>query len=146
MPMNVEQIRTIDSNAAVQRIKSAIRKDGLGFSFDIPKEFIEKRIYMQSDEFLKDADNIKMFGLLEKFIDLRDKIAEEVAEKNKTSKDVIVQGINGFSRIKKYLDANFKMNFSDMQTFHTPAENKYNLLKKYRIGNLAKEIKNSVNK
>ena len=42
MPMNVEQIRTIDSNAAVQRIKSVVRNDGLGLSFDIPKEFIEK--------------------------------------------------------------------------------------------------------
>ncbi len=144
MPINVRQINTAESLTAVKKIKSAVKKEGLGLSFDIPKEFAEKRKYMQSDEFIKDEHNAKMFDLFEKLGELREKIGEEIAERNKNAKDEIVQGINGFSRIKKYLDINNEMNFSKQQSFHTPLENEYNILRRYKIGNLARIAKNNL--
>lgn len=76
MPLLIRQIHTTESLAAVNRIKSAVRKDGLGFSFDIPKEFLEKRNYMQSDEFIKDKHNDQMLALGEKLGIQREKIAK----------------------------------------------------------------------
>ncbi len=146
MPLQVSQIKTVNSISAVNRIKSAVKKDGLGLSFDIPKEFIEKRTYMQSDEFLKDKDNVKMFGLFDKLMILRDKITEEISERNKTSKEELVQGFNGFSRIKKYLDINPKMNHSETQSFSTSAESQYGILRKYVIGNESRIIKAKLGK
>ena len=146
MPIIVREIHTKDSLAAVNRIKSAVRKDGLGFSFDIPKEFLEKRNYMQSDEFIKDSHNAQMLNLGEKLGELREKIGINVRERNKTpyAKDEIVQGINGLSRIKKYLDINPKMNFSKTATFCNSDEIAYSILKDYKIGNLAKQAKKAL--
>ena len=110
MPIMVRQIHTTESLTAVNKIKSAVKKEGLGLSFKTPQEFIAKRNYMQSDEFLKDEHNAKMLDLGELLGKLRDIIGEEIKERNKIAKDEIVQGINGFSRVKKYLDINPKMN------------------------------------
>ena len=142
--MNVRAIHTPESINAVNEIKSLVKNDGLGLNFNIPKEFIKKRKYMQSDEFLKDEHNAKMLEFGEQLGSLRDKIAQNISEYNKNSKDELVQGINGFARIKKYLDANFKMNFSEMQTFHTKEENQYGILKTFKIGNLARKVKNEL--
>ena len=142
MPMMVRQIHTKESLAAVNKIKSAVRKDGLGFSFDVPKEFLEKRKYMQSDEFIKDEHNAQMLDLGEKLGKLRENIGLSIADRNKTAKDEIVQGINGFSRVKKYLDINSKMNFFKSTTFSTSEEVQYSILRDYKIGNLARQAKN----
>jgi len=142
MPMMVRQIHTKESLAAVNKIKSAVRKDGLGFSFDVPKEFLEKRKYMQSDEFIKDEHNAQMLDLGEKLGKLRENIGLSIADRNKTAKDEIVQGINGFSRVKKYLDINSKMNFFNSTTFSTSEEVQYSILRDYKIGNLARQAKN----
>ena len=142
--MIVREIKTPQAISVVNKIKSSIKKDGLGLSFDIPKEFVEKRNYMQSDEFLKDEHNVKMFEYGQELGKLREKIAENIAEHNKTSKEELVQGINGFARIKKYLDKNFKMNFSEIQTFHTSTENQYSILRKFKIGNASREAKNQL--
>ena len=144
MPLAVGQIHTINSLKAVSRVESAVRKEGLNLSFDIPREFIEKRNYMCSEEFLNDTHNVKMFGLIDKLVELRDKISSGIVERNKTSKDEIVQGINGFSRVKKYLNLNYKMNFSENQTFHTPEENEYWILRQFQIYNLARQAKNKL--
>ena len=110
-------------------------------SFEIPAVLKEKAVYMQSPEFLNDPHNKKMFELGEQLGQIRDEIADEVRHRNQSGKEEVVQGINGFARIKKYLERNFKMNFWEEQTFHSPAENKYNFLKKYQIGNLARQAR-----
>ena len=141
----VREIKTLQSISAVNRIKNLVRKEPNKNWVDVPKEFVEKRNYMQSDEFLKDEHNIKMFDFGEKLGELREKIKQEIIDSNQfAKKEELTQGINGFARIKKYLDQNNKMNFSDVQSFHTPYENKYAILKKFKIGNLAREAKNKL--
>lgn len=141
--MNIRAIKSVEAQAAVDRIKKMTKREVKDFSTDIPKEFLEKRIYMQSDEFLKDEHNVKMFEFGEQLGELREKIGKEINESNKSAgKDELVQGINGFARVKEYLDTNYQMNFSDLRSFHTPNENRYAILKKFKIGNLAREVKN----
>ncbi len=144
MPFSVGSIKTQEAIQAVNKIKQATKREVHDVNTNIPKLFTEKRNYMQSDEFLKDSHNVKMFGLIDELMKFRDEISKEIEEKNKIAKDKIVQGINGFSRIKKYLDINPKMNFSNIQTFHSSAENMYGIIQKYHIGNEARRIKNQL--
>ena len=81
----------------------------------------------------------------EKLAVLREKIAKEIVERNKTSKDELVQGINGFSRVKKYLDINPKLNRIEEPSFHTPLEAQYWMLRTFDIGNAVREAKNKLN-
>ena len=145
MPLTVGSIKTQGAIDAINKIKQLTKREIHDVNTSVPKLFVEKREYMQSDEFLKDSHNEKMFDFIEKLMELRDKIGLEIEEKNKTANDKIVQGINGFSRIKKYLDTNPKMNFSDMQTFHSPVENEYGIVKKYLIGNESRSMKSKLN-
>ena len=83
MPMMVREIKTPDAIKAVNRIKSSVRNDGLGMSFDIPKVFLEKREYMQSDEFLNDTHNSAMLefgGALGKMYEITQGIRKQVQE------------------------------------------------------------------
>ena len=141
MPMSVREIKTSAAIKAVNKIKSHTKKDGLELQLDIPKVCKEKREYKQSDEFIKDEHNAQMLKYGEKLIELREKIALNIAERNKTSKDEIVQGINGFSRIKKHLDANKMMNFSKSRTFYNHEEIEYGILREFKIGNLVRQAK-----
>ena len=109
-------------------------------SFEAPAVLKQKAVYMNSPEFLNDCHNKKMLDLGEQLGKLREQIAEEIKIKNQSGKEEIVQGINGYSRIKKYLDKNFKMNFWEEATFRTPTENAYYILKNFQIGNLGRKI------
>ena len=137
MPVQIGPIKTKEAIEAVNRIKNKTKKEIHDVNINVPALFIEKRNYMQSDEFLNDSHNKKMFDLIDKLMDFRDNIGKEIQEKNKTAKDKIVQAINGFSRIKKYLDQNPEMNFSNSQMFCTPVESNYRIIK-YQIGNESK--------
>ena len=116
----------------------------LTFDDIIPKaseDLKAKRTYMQGDVFLKDEHNVKMFNLYEHLIAARDKIAESVRLNNaKPNAEIQVQGANGYSRIKKYLDKNPKMNFSNTPTFHDKANNEYSLARTL-IYNHSREFK-----
>lgn len=103
MPFSVGSIKTQEAIQAVNKIKQATKREVHDVNTNIPKLFAEKRNYMQSDEFLKDSHNVKMFGLIDELMKFRDEISKEIEEKNKIAKDKIVQGINGFSRIKNIL-------------------------------------------
>ena len=63
----VREIKTPQAIAAVNRIKSLVKREPNKNWGDIPKEFIEKRNYMQSDEFLNDTHNAAMFELGDAF-------------------------------------------------------------------------------
>lgn len=136
MPLEIRHISTAESRAAVGG-----RQDGLGLSFDIPKVFIEKRQYMQSDEFINDPHNKKMFELGEELAKTRELIGKNIKTFNGIYGKVLAQGINGFARMKKYLDANYGMNFSDWPTFETPAEKKYYHIKAIEIKSLVRKAK-----
>ena len=145
MPLTVGSIKTQGAIDAINKIKQLTKREVHDVNTSVPKLFVEKREYMQSDEFLKDSHNENMFYFIDKLMVLRDKIAQEIEEKNKTAKDKIVQGINGFSRIKKYLDMNPEMNFSDTPTFQSPVENEYRMMKKYFLGNESRSMKSKLN-
>lgn len=107
---------------AFNNIKKSIKKEVITFNDIIPKpskELTEKKGYMKTDEFWNDPHNKKMSTLTEKLIEARDNIAKKIAENNKTNKEPLAQGTNGFTRIKKYLDINPKMNFMKTPTFYT---------------------------
>ena len=124
--MNIRAIKTAESSAAVQRVKNLTsKKFDLGVSLEIPKEFIEKRAYMQSKEFLTDTHNKKMFNIIDDMMEFRDSIAQNIENMNKVIKGKFAQGINGFGRIKSELDEDFSLNFSNEQTIQTLEETQY---------------------
>jgi len=128
--MNIKAINTAESSAAVQRVKNfTSKKFNLGVSLEIPKEFIEKRTYMQSNEFLEDSHNIKMFDIIDEMMELRDSIAQNIENMNAVIKDKFAQGINGFCRIKSELDKDFSLNFSNEQSIPTLEETQYRVHK-----------------
>ena len=128
--MNIIAIKTAESEAAVNRIKkSTTRKFDLGVSLEVPKEFLEKRNYMQSDEFLKDSHNSTMLFYIDELMKYRNEIAKEINEMNKTLKNKFVQGINGFARLKDEIEKNYSLNFDNELTINTNANKKYKVIR-----------------
>lgn len=124
--MNVRAIKTAEAKAAVNRIKNAgSRQFNLGVSLEVPKVFIEKRNYMQSDEFLKDAHNEKMFKLADALMTYRDEIADVVQAFNLHFPEKYVQAINGFIRKKSEIDKDFLLNFKDEPVLLDISEEEY---------------------
>ena len=139
--MNTRAISTAESRSAVNNIKSMVKRTGLGLSFEPSAESKAKKIYMQSDEFLHDPHNEQMFTLFDVLICLRDKITKNIQEMNTSTKDVVVQGINGFARKKSELDANPQLNYAEYQTFFSPTDNLYSKIKNVKIKDTANEIR-----
>lgn len=129
MPIMIREIKTADSISAFNRIKSATKREVHDVSLDIPKVFRDKKQYMQSDEFLNDPHNRKMFALGDSLIESREQIASEIQEYNKNSKSKLAQAINGYARIKSFLQSNVKLNFWKEPTHFNyltrTSENKY---------------------
>jgi len=141
--MSLRVTRTAQSNAAVNKIKKITKREIHDINLGIPKEFLQKREYMQSDEFLKDPHNQKMFALSDMLMKLRDSIAENIKKFNDANGDELIQGINGYTRIKRYLTKDNSLNFSERENFSAiaPYDSEYGLIKKYFIKNVSKEAK-----
>ena len=139
--MNITAIKTADSVAAVNRIKNlSDKKFNLGVSLKVPDEFIEKRKYMQSDEFLKDEHNIKMFEIIDDLVRFRDEAAKEIQKMNKTLKDKLIQGVNGFARKESELKENPALNFDDTPSIQTEMQKQYMLSRNILLYTEAKNI------
>ena len=132
---------------AIHNMKVSVKKNVLTFEDIIPnssKELKSKKDYMQGDAFWKDEHNVKMFGLYDRLLSARDKIAENIRLNNaKPNAEIQVQGCNGYSRIKKYLDKNPKMNFMENPTFRDNANNEYSLTRTL-IYNASRAIKSKI--
>lgn len=99
---------------------------------------------MQSDTFWKDEHNIKMANLYDQMVGFRDNITENIKLHNaKVNAETRIQGINGFARVKNFLDINPKMNYWSEVSFREKQEYEYkfSLLKIY---NLAREFKSKI--
>ena len=126
--MNIRAIKTAESEASVNRIKKLVNHNfDYGVSFKIPDEFIEKRNYMQSDEFIKDKYNSKMFELIDNMMEYRDEIKKNIYVMNSVLKGKIVQAINGFSRLKDDIDKDFSKNFDNQPYLRIDIEKKYEI-------------------
>ena len=132
--MNVRAIKTAETNAALVRVqKMSTKKFDLGVSLEVPKEFVEKRNYMQSDEFINDAHNRKMLELGDDFYTLRCKVADEVKMLNQRMNNKFVQAINGFVRQKKDIEKDYYMNFEDIPVVYTPSEAQYRIVRNVQM-------------
>ncbi len=131
----------------LHNMKVSTKRVCLTFDDIIPKaseDLKAKRTYMQSDAFLKDEHNVKMFNLYDRLIAARDKIAENIRLNNsKPNAEIQVQGNNGYARIKKYLDINPKMNFSNKPSFQDKENNEYSLARTL-IYNHSREFKSKI--
>lgn len=127
--MNIRAIKTAQSESAVNRIKMITKKEIKDFEYNIPKIFLDKKQYMQSDEFIKDAHNAKMLEMGDELYNCRTQIAQEIVELNKHMKEKFVQAINGFTRLKSDIDKNNKLNFEEIPTIDNKIENDYRLLR-----------------
>ena len=136
--MNVRAIKTPETTAIVGNIKRLVKNEGLGLNYNIPKEFIEKRNYMQSDEFLTDPHNKKMFDLGEQLGVARDKIGEKIRVINERRGEKLAQAINGFTRLKSQLEAVPELNFNKVPYFNSLEENKYTKLMNSSIQGIAR--------
>ena len=103
-----------------------------------------KRVYMQSESFWKDTHNTEMFKLYEKLIKHRDEIAKNIAINNSQSVAMVQeQGVNGFARIKKFLDTNKNLHFWNTPSIQDRANFDYEITKN-RIYNLARPFKSKI--
>ena len=131
----------------LHNMKVSTKKNVLTFDDIVPKaskELKSKKDYMQGDAFWKDKYNVKMSNLYNRLIEARDKIAESVRLNNANPNvEIQVQGGNGYSRIKKYLDKNPKMNYSENPTFRDKENNEYSLARTL-VHNLAREFKSKI--
>ena len=140
--MNVRAIATADTRVAVKKVKKTMsRSFDYGVSFRIPKEFLEKREYMQSRKFIEDIDNDKMFGIIDEMMKYRDNIKSEIDSINDVIRDKFAQAINGFARIKVELDNDYSLNFSEKETLKTPSQIQYRLLKQRLLPIISKHVK-----
>lgn len=140
--MNINPIRSAEARAAVDALKkSTSRKFDYGVSFDIPKEFIEKREYMQSKEFIKDLDNDRMIGIIDEMMKYRDSVKKEIDTINGVIRDKFTQAVNGFARLTHELDKDYSLNFSETETLKTPSQIQYRLFKQRLLPNIVKLIK-----
>ncbi len=149
MSLAIRQISTAQSIAAMNQMKKITKREVHDIALGIPKEFKQKKAYMQSDAFLQDAHNQKMFALADRLIELRNKISLNIANFNAKSGDELAQGTNGFTRIKKYLQKDKDMNFSNSYATISaiaPFDAEYGLVKNYMIRNLSKEAKAELGK
>ena len=144
--MNVRAIATADTRVAVKKVKKTMsRSFDYGVSFRIPKEFLEKREYMQSRKFIEDIDNDKMFGIIDEMMKYRDNIKSEIDSINDVIRDKFAQAINGFARIKVELDNDYSLNFSEKETLKTPSQIQYRLLKQRLLPIISKHVKETSN-
>ena len=77
------EIRSLKATALINNVKNIrkiIKDDELGVSFNVPNQFIEKRNYMQSEAFLKDPHNIKMFELQDQLSNIQEQIISTANE------------------------------------------------------------------
>lgn len=134
--------KTPDSIETIRRTKAWIYPES---KVNVPQEFNEKRLYMQRDEFLKDKHNQEMFSLSDKLMAVRDKIANLIEEHNSAKqKGELIQATNGFSRIKKYLDVNKKLDFADSIGL-TTADAEYKIAKS-KLYNKSREFLKNIGK
>ena len=144
--MNINPIHSAEARVAVDALKkSASRKFNYGVSFGVPKEFLEKREYMQSRKFIEDIDNDKMFGIIDEMMKYRDNIKSEIDSINDVIRDKFAQAINGFARIKVELDNDYSLNFSEKETLKTPSQIQYRLLKQRLLPIISKHVKETSN-
>lgn len=140
---------TTPARNAIKNIKYSVKKEVLDIERHITKsspELKAKKEYMQSDEFLKDKDNVKMMSLYDDLIKHRDTITKNIDENNLNPKaQKQVQGTNGFARIKNFLDKNKKMNFWSEPSITDRANYDY-MHTKTKIYNEAINIRKSIKK
>ena len=140
--MNINPIHSAEARVAVDALKkSTSKKFNYGVSFDIPKEFVEKRKYMQSKKFIEDSDNNKMLNIIDEMMKYRDNIKNDIDSINNVLRDKFAQAINGFARIKYELDNDYSLNFSETETLKTPSQIQYRLFKQRLLPNIVKHIK-----
>ena len=144
--MNINPIHSAEARVAVDALKkSASKKFNYGVSFDIPKEFVEKRKYMQSEKFMKDSDNNKMLNIIDEMMKYRDNIKNDIDSINNVLRDKFAQAINGFARIKYELDNDYSLNFSETYTLKTPSQIQYRLFKQRLLPTVSKHIRETAN-
>lgn len=138
--MNVRAVKTAESQLAVNNvIKTISKKFDYGVSFKTPNIFIEKRNYMQSDEFINDPHNVQILSIIDGFIKYRENIAKDIQHINEAVRDKFVQAINGYARLKDDIDKDYSLNFNTKETLQTPAQIQYRLLKTILLNRLSEK-------
>lgn len=138
--------KTPEAVRAIHNLKVSVKNNKWNFEKMITKsspELRSKRKYMQSSAFLNDEHNLKMFELYDKLITARDKIAKAVDFNNKTQLRMQVQGINGFARIKEFLDKNPKLHFWETPSITDSVNNEYKIAR-IQIYNHARNYKSKI--
>ena len=72
--MKVRAIRTDATDKIVNQVKSSTKREIFDIDSSIPDTFVQKKKYMQSEEFLNDPHNKKMFEYIDKLMICRDNI------------------------------------------------------------------------
>ena len=133
-------VKTAESQHAVNAVMKTIsKKFDYGISFKTPDEFIAKRTYMQSDEFINDPHNKHMLSIINKLMEYRDGIAKEIRSINEVLRDKLVQAINGYARFKKDLNNDYSLNFNSKETLETPTQIQYRMIKNVLLKKLAEK-------
>jgi hypothetical protein len=127
--MNVRAIKTAESQNAVNEIKMITKREVVNISTKVPKELVQIRMYMQSDEYIKDTRNRMFYNIVNDMMNCRDNIVNEINDINTVLKGQAVQGINGFLRLQKEIAKDFNINFDNEPTIHTMFQSKYKQLK-----------------
>ena len=138
--MNVRAIKSAEAEAAINRIKRITRKEVKDVCHEVPQEFIEKRNYMQSDEFINDEHNKKMLELGDDLFVYRTNIGNELKMLNSRMGNKFVQAINGFVRLKSDIEKDFFLNFEPTPVIYTPSEEPYRLIKNIQIFSEIKKL------
>ena len=132
---------------AIHNLKVSVQKrklDWVDFVSQPAQELKAKKIYMQTDAFWEDEHNKQMSILSEKLISLRDKISKSIEEHNlKPKVDTFVQGINGFARVKHFLDKNPDLHFWNEVSI-TNRENFDYRIAKTQLYNQARNYKSKI--
>ena len=77
-------------------------------------------------------------------IDVRDKITKNINMNNiQPNAEIQAQAINGFARVKKYLNENNGLNFWKELTFYDKISTEYKFIQ-VKISNLAREFKGKI--
>ncbi len=126
--MNVRAIKTAESQNAVNEIKMITKREVVNISTKVPKELVQIRMYMQSDEYIKDTRNRMFYNIVNDMMNCRDNIVNEINDINTVLKGQAVQGINGFLRLQKEIAKDFNINFDNEHTIHTMFQSKYKQL------------------
>lgn len=138
--MNVMAVKTAESQHAVNAVMKTIsKKFEYGVSIKTPDEFIAKRTYMQSDEFINDPHNKHMFNIINELMEYRDGIAKEISSINEALRDKLVQAINGYARFEKDLNNDYSLNFNSKETLETPTQIQYRMIKNVLLKKLSEK-------